>query len=318
MRYKLLGKSGLRVSQLALGTMTFGEEWGFGAPREECRRLYEAYRTAGGNFVDTADKYTDGSSEQIVGELIASERDQIVLATKYSLTANVDDPNGGGNHRKRLVQALDASLTRLGTDYLDLSWLHAWTPFVGLQIQYSLVERTVERDLLPMARALDLAVTAWGPLGSGLLSGKYTRGGDDAADGRLNLQGGIESAGEQKLAIAKMLHDVADDLQAPPATVAIAWLLHQQDVTIPIVGARRVDQLQQNLAAVDLQIPPVQLDRLDTSSRVDLGFPHDFLRGDMVRGLLHGNIAHLIDDHRGQYPFTAHVEHPSHELIEGG
>jgi aryl-alcohol dehydrogenase-like predicted oxidoreductase len=164
--------------------------------------------------------------------------------------------------------------------------LRGWTSFVGLQIQYSLVERTVERDLIPMARALDLAVIAWSPLGAGLLSGKYTRGGgEEAADGRLNLQGGIESAGERKLAIAETLHDVADELQAPPATVAIAWLLHQQEVTIPIVGARRLDQLQQNLAAVDLQIPLAQLDRLDTSSSVDLGFPHDLLRGDMVRSL---------------------------------
>ena len=184
--------------------------------------MYEAYRAAGGNFVDTADKYTGGASEQIVGQLIASEDDQIVLATKYSLTADPDDPNGGGTHRKRLVHALDASLKRLGTDYIDLYSQHAWdyltpteevmralddqlrtgkilyvgvsdtpawiisranaiaelrtwTPFVSLQIQYSLVERTVERDLIPMARSLDLAVTAWGPLGSGLLSGKYTR-----------------------------------------------------------------------------------------------------------------------------------------------
>jgi aryl-alcohol dehydrogenase-like predicted oxidoreductase len=351
MRYKLLGKSGLRVSQLALGAMTFGEDWGFGASREECHRLYEAYRTTGGNFIDTADNYTNGSSERIVGEMIASERDQIVLGTKYSLTANPDDPNGGGNHRKRLVQALEASLRRLGTDYLDLYWLHAWdyltpveevmrslddqvragkilyigisdtpawivsranaiaelrawTPFVALQIQYSLVDRTVERDLIPMARALDLAVIAWGPLGSGLLSGKYTRGGDTAADGRLSQQGGIESTSGRRRAIAELLHDVADELQAPPATVAIAWLLHQQDVTIPIVGARRLDQLKQNLAAVDFEIPRAQLDRLDAASRVDHGFPHDFLRSDMVRTVLHGNIAHLIDDHRGQYPFT--------------
>ncbi|MGH8902313.1 MAG: aldo/keto reductase [Egibacteraceae bacterium] len=352
MRYKLLGSSGLRVSQLALGTMTFGEEWGWGAPREECRRLYEAYRAVGGNFIDTADKYTNGASEQIVGELIAPERDQIVLATKYSLTSRPDDPNGGGNHRKHLVHALDASLTRLGTDYIDVYWLHAWdyltpveevmralddqvragkilyvgvsdtpawvvsranmlaelrgwTSFVGLQIQYNLVERTVERDLIPMARALDLAVTAWGPLGSGLLSGKYTRGGD-GAEGRLSLMGGVEGAGEQKLVVAETLHDVADELQAPPAAVAIAWLLHQPDVTIPIIGARRLDQLQQNLGAVDLTIPPKQLAQLDAASRVDLGFPHALLHDAAMRDVLHGNIAHLIDDHRGHYPFTAY------------
>jgi aryl-alcohol dehydrogenase-like predicted oxidoreductase len=352
MRYKLLGKSGVRVSQLALGAMTFGEDWGWGAPREECHRLYEAYRTAGGNFIDTADRYTNGSSERIVGELIATERDQIVLATKYSLNGRPDDPNAGGNHRKHLVQALDASLTRLGTNYIDLYWLHAWdyltpieevmralddqvragkilyigvsdtpawivsqantlaelrgwTPFVGLQIQYSLIERTVERDLIPMARALDLAVTAWGPLGSGLLSGKYTRG-SSTAEGRLSQSGGIQETSERGLRIVETLHEVADELQAPPATVAIAWLLHQPDVTIPIIGARRLDQLHQNLTAVDLVIPPKLLAQLDTASRVDLGFPHGFLQSDLICQAVHGNTAHLIDDHRGHYPFTTH------------
>lgn len=218
MRYKLLGNSGLRVSELCLGTMAFGEDWGWGASKEESGRIVDAFAEAGGNFIDTADAYTNGTSERYVGELISPERDRWVLATKYTLSRDPSDPNGAGNHRKSLVRALDASLGRLGTDYVDLLWVHiwdfvtpvkevmralddqvragkvlyvgisdtpawivaranalaeqqSWTPFVAFQGQYSLVERTVERDLLPMCEALDLALTAWSPLGSGVLTG---------------------------------------------------------------------------------------------------------------------------------------------------
>ena len=223
MRYKLFGRTGLRVSELCLGAMTFGEDWGWGAPKDECARILEAYAEAGGNFIDTANFYTDGSSERIVGELVAPERDRWVLATKYALNVRPDDPNAGGSHRKSLVQALDASLRRLRSDYVDIYWVHVWdaftpaeevvralddvvragkvlyvgisdtpawlvsqavtladlrgwTRFAGLQVPYSLVWRDVERDLLPMARALDLAVTTWAPLGGGLLTGRYGTG----------------------------------------------------------------------------------------------------------------------------------------------
>ena len=126
MRYKLLGRSGLRVSELALGTMTFGEAWGWGASKDECRRIFDAFVEAGGNFVDTACNYTDGESEEILGELVQADRERLVLATKYTLTARRDDPNAGGNHRKNLVQTLEGSLRRLRTDYVDLLWLHMW------------------------------------------------------------------------------------------------------------------------------------------------------------------------------------------------
>ncbi len=210
MRYKLLGKSGLRVSELCLGTMTFGEEWGWGASRDESSQVFDAFVEAGGNFIDTANGYTDGTSEKIVGEFIAKERERFVVATKYSfplhMNTNKGNPNGSGNHRKSMMQSLEGSLKRLNTDYVDLYWLHAWdfmtpieevmrafddmvrsgkvlyigisdapawivaqantlaqcygwTPFVALQVEYSLVERTPERDLLPMAKAFDLAVT---------------------------------------------------------------------------------------------------------------------------------------------------------------
>src|SRR5689334_3502547 len=219
MRYRLLGKSGLRVSEICLGTMTFGEDWGWGAGAEDARKIYDAFRKAGGNFIDTANVYTNGSSERFVGEFIKGHREAVVVATKYTNANPGTDPNAAGNQRKSMVQALEASLKRLGTDYIDLYWMHiwdqitpveevmrgfddlvrqgkilyagvsdapawwisqantiaelrGWTPFVGLQIEYSLLERTVERELLPMAAALGLGVTAWSPLAGGLLTGK--------------------------------------------------------------------------------------------------------------------------------------------------
>src|SRR4051794_23046567 len=219
MRYKLLGKSGLRVSELCLGTMTFGDDWGWGADRAESRRVFDAFADAGGNFVDTANNYTDGTSEQLVGEFTEHTRERFVLATKYTLTLDDTDPNAGGNHRKSLVRSLDQSLRRLRTDYVDLLWLHmydaftpieeavralddqvrlgkvlyvgisdspawvaaranaiaelrGWTPFVGLQLPYSLASRDPERELLPMAAELGLTVTAWGVLGAGVLTGR--------------------------------------------------------------------------------------------------------------------------------------------------
>ena len=224
MRYKILGKSGLRVSELCLGTMTFGEDWGAflrGASKEESKEIFDLFVEAGGNFIDTANNYQNGTSEKYVGELIASEREKFVLATKYTLTTNPNDPNASGSHRKNLLQSVNASLKRLNTAYIDMLWVHAWdymtpieelmrslddlirsgkvlyvgmsdapawvvaqantmselqgwSPFIGLQIMYSLMERTPERDLLPMARNLDIGVTAWSPLGGGVLSGKYS------------------------------------------------------------------------------------------------------------------------------------------------
>src|SRR6266478_5672185 len=228
MRYKLLGNSGLRVSELCLGTMTFGEDWGWGASPEESRKVYDTFLEAGGNFIDTANVYTNGTSEQLLGEFMAGHRDRVVLATKYTNAAPGNDPNAAGNHRKNMMQSVESSLKRLRTDYIDLYWLHiwdqitpieevmrgfddlvrqgkilyagvsdmpawtvarantlaelrGWTSFVGLQIEYSLVERTVERELIPMSKALSLGVLAWSPLAKGVLSGKYH--GEGKADG---------------------------------------------------------------------------------------------------------------------------------------
>ncbi len=338
MRYKLMGRSGLRVSELCLGTMTFGEEWGWGSSREASKEVFEAFAEAGGNFIDTANHYTGGTSERYLGEFVAADRDHFVLATKYTLNGLPEDPNAGGNHRKSMVRAVEASLERLGTDHIDLYWVHAWdfvtpvdelmralddlvragkvlyvgvsdapawavarantladlrgwTPFVGLQIQYSLVERTPERDLLPMARELDIAVTPWGILGSGVLTGKYSSedarsGGDDTRFANSEW-GGAYLTG-RNLAIAAEVGEVAGELGCTPSQVSVAWLLSRPGVVVPILGARTLSQLRDNLGALEVLLGPEQRKRLDGISHVDLGFPHDFLGMPMIQQMIHG------------------------------
>lgn len=342
LRYKLLGRSGLRVSELALGTMTFGDDWGWGAPPDEARRQYERFRAAGGNFVDTANNYTNGSAERLVGQLIAPERGSIVLATKYTIAWRPGDPNAAGNHRKNLVQSVEASLRRLGTDYLDLLWLHAWddtvppaevmralddlvragkvlhvgvsdtpawvvsqantlaelrgwSPFVALQIEYSLLQRTVERELTPMARAFHLPVCAWGALGGGVLTGKHTRGGTPDAKRDTTAR---RSA--RNLAIARAVDAVADALGTSSTRVALAWLRQQPGAVIPIVGARTAEQLDDALGAAELSLPADALATLDAASAVELGFPHQFLQQPYVRKLVGGDTVDrlALDPHR--------------------
>ena len=316
MRYTLLGQSGLRVSELALGTMTFGTDWGWGASESESAKQFELFAEAGGTLIDTANRYTNGSAETILGDLLAADRDHFVVGTKYSLNTRDGDLNAGGNHRKNLVQALEASLRRLRTDHVDVLWLHAWdyltppvevmralddqvrlgkvlylgvsdTPawvvaqlqtlaaargwstFAGLQIEYSLVQREVERELIPMARGLGLGVLAWGPLGAGVLSGKYASG-SPAGERRL------QDADPARLAIARTVADVARELGLRDSVVALAWLRAQGGV-IPILGARTAQQLSDNLACLDTELPAAALARLDQASHVARGFPHDFL-----------------------------------------
>lgn len=343
MRYKLFGRSGLRVSELALGTMTFGEDWGWGASKDASRAVFDAYANAGGNFIDTANRYTEGTSEKYVGEFIHADREHFVLATKYTLKMRQGDPNFGGNHRKNMMQAVHASLKRLNTDYIDLYWLHAWdfttpveevlrglddlvrqgkvlyvgisdTPawvvaqantladwrgwsrFVGLQIRYSLADRTAERDLLPMARALDMAVTPWSVLGAGALTGKYNA--DPKAEGRAARWGVVE----RDLKIATEISAVAQELGATNSQVAIAWVLAQQSPhhapLIPLLGARKVEQLTDNLGALNVKFSPEQLQRLDTATKIELGFPHEFLRSENVQDLVFGGTAGWLDNHR--------------------
>jgi aryl-alcohol dehydrogenase-like predicted oxidoreductase len=355
MRYRLFGRSGLRVSELALGTMTFGTDWGWGADRDECRRMFDAYAEAGGNFVDTASNYTDGSSERIVGGLVAADRDHWVLATKYTLTGRPDDPNAGGNHRKNLVRTLEASLGRLGTDHVDLLWVHmwdgmtpveevvralddlvgagkvlyvgvsdtpawvvarsvtlaelrGWAPFTGLQVPWSLADRAVEREHLPMAAALDLAVTPWGLLEGGELTGKYRSTAQPAGGAVLDPAAGSgeptrsrpEDVSQRVNDLAGEVVAVADELGRPAAQVAINWV-RQQDFgcpVVPIVGARHAAQLRANLGCLDFELEPALLARLEAASGFRLGFPRSFLESDHVRGLVFGETFHRISDHR--------------------
>ncbi len=344
MRYKLLGHSGLRVSELALGTMTLGEDWGWGASKEESKKVFDAYAEAGGNFIDTANRYTNGTSEKFVGEFVAGDREHFVVTTKYTLQMREGDPNLSGNHRKNMMQSVHASLKRLNTDYLDLLWVHAWdfttpveevmrglddlvrqgkvlyvgvsdtpawivaqantladlrgwTRFVGLQIRYSLADRAAERDLLPMARALDIAVTPWSVLGAGVLTGKYNEGKE--TEGRAARW---DSIPERNLAIAREVQSVATEIGCSPSQAAIAWVLAQQQPhsapIVPLIGARKVEQLQENLGALDVTLSPEHLARLDAASAIDLGFPHDFLAGSEIRDIVFGGTYSQIDNHR--------------------
>jgi aryl-alcohol dehydrogenase-like predicted oxidoreductase len=347
MRYKLFGGSGLRVSELCLGTMAFGEDWGWGASKQECSRILQTFAEAGGNFIDTADVYTNGNSERFLGELLGSDRGRFVLATKYTCARDPGDPNAAGNHRKNLVAALDASLERLGTDYVDVLYVHiwdfltpvgevmralddqvragkvlylgisdtpawlvaqantlaeqrGWTPFSAVQLQYSLVERTIEREYLPMAGALDLAITAWSPLGMGVLTGKYANGAAAGADGRLARPdvGGGRILSQRNHRIAETVSVIAAELAATPAQVALAWLLCRPGIVLPIVGARKETQVRENLAAVGLRLDPEHLARLETASRIDLGFPHEFIAGARDTSFVLGDTLGQLDNHR--------------------
>src|SRR5580693_2074421 len=311
MRYRLLGNSGLRVSEAALGTMTFGDDWGWGTAKDEARKVYDAFREAGGNFIDTANIYTNGTSESFLGEFMEGHRQSVVLATKYSNAVPGTDPNAAGNQRKNMMQSVEASLKRLQTDYIDLYWVHlwdqitpveevmrglddlvrqgkalyvgisdapawwiaqantvaelrGWTQFTGLQIEYSLIERTVEHELIPMAKALNLGVLAWSPLASGVLSGKY-HGEGKAAGGRMSNEGMKEFLPEEQRTarIISAVKSVSEQVGRSMAQVALAWLRHQTVPVIPIIGARKVSQLQDNLASLDLELSAEQLKSLD-------------------------------------------------------
>src|SRR6202040_2082801 len=336
MKYRLFGKSGLRVSEAALGTMTFGQERGWGAPKDESRKVYDAFREAGGNFIDTANIYTDGTSESFLGEFMQGHRDSIVLATKYSLAVPGNDPHAAGNHRKNMMQAVEASLKRLQTDYIDLYWVHiwdgitpveevmrglddlvrqgkvlhvgisdapawwvaqantlaelrGWTKVVGLQIEYSLIERAVERELIPMSKALNLGVLAWSPLAKGVLSGKY-HGEGKADGGRMSNEGMKEFLPEEQYAtrIISAGKAVSEQVGRSMAQVALAWLRHQTVPVIPIIGARKVSQLEDNLASLDLDLSAEQLKSLDGASRIEPGFPQSIYDREMVRANRYG------------------------------
>jgi aryl-alcohol dehydrogenase-like predicted oxidoreductase len=340
MRYKLLGSSGLRVSEICMGTMSFGDVWGFGADEHESHRILDTYARAGGNFIDTANKYHEGESESIVGRFVAPERERWIVASKYTLAMRDGDPNAAGNSRKNMRQSVEASLRRLATDYLDVLWVHAWdyttaveevmrglddlvragkvnyvalsdapawiaaqantlaaqrgwSAFSALQCEYSLLERSAERELLPVADAFGLSVTAWAPLGGGVLTGKYTRGSSGTPEDSRRAALNQMRLTERNLHIAAEVDRVADELGVSSAQVAITWLRSRGSNIIPIVGARRRAQLEDVLGSLELQLPNEHLEQLDEVSRIDLGFPYTLLRGpqgQMVYGDLEPSI----------------------------
>ena len=340
--YRLLGRSGLRVSPMALGTMTFGADWGWGADEAEARRIFDAYVERGGNFVDTANNYTNGSAETLLGRFAQGRRDRLVIASKYTLATVPGDPNNAGNHRKSMLRSVEDSLRRLGTDYLDVLYLHAWddttgvdevmrgfddlvrsgkvlyagisdtpawqiarmqtladlrgwSPLVALQIEYSLLERTVEHELVPMAAELGLGVLPWSPLGGGVLTGKYGRA-DLAqqveAGVSASRKGVIASSGhmtERALDIADAVGQVAQQMGATPSQVAIAWTLAQPAVTAPVMGARTVEQAQDNLKALALTLSEEHLALLDQASAPAPIFPERFIGMPMPQRLIFGD-----------------------------
>ncbi|MGX1808489.1 aldo/keto reductase [Nocardia sp. NPDC055321] len=302
MRYRLFGRTGLRVSELVLGTMALREE-------SETRRVLEVFAEAGGNFLDTASAY--GTSEEVLGATI-TDRDRFVIGSKYTLTRDARDPNAGGNHRKNLVASLEQSLRRLRTDYLDVYWVHVWdqrtpiqetlralddmvragkilhigisdapawvvaqantiaelrgwTEFAGLQVPYNLLQRDAERELLPMAEAFGLSVTAWAPLAQGRLTGVAGNRSDPST-----LTG-------HDLATATAVTEVAADLGVPPAHVALAWTRHHSRAVLPIVGVSTAKQLAENLSATALTLSPEAVRTLEAAAPFELGFPGDFV-----------------------------------------
>ncbi len=336
MRYRLLGTSGLRVSEVFLGAMTFGEESGPGASLQECRRMLEAYAEAGGNVIDTAINYRNGESESFVGELLEGRRDRFVVATKYTVSRDRTDPNASGNHRKNLMLSLETSLRRLRTDYIDLYWVHiwdrntpieetmralddvvragkilyigisdapawivsrantlaewrGWSPFVGLQVPYHLLKRDIERELLPMAEAYGMSVATWGPLADGVLSGKFTRPG--SAEGRTRVS--PDTISERDHAVVRVVQEVADQLGATPSQVAIAWIRNRSRAIHPIIGARRLDQLLENLGALNVELPTELIACLDAATNFDKGFPANFIDG--TSPWIYGDMGQLVD-----------------------
>lgn len=369
MKYKLLGNTGLRVSELCLGAGTFGTNWGpIGSDEQESKRIFDAFVQAGGNFLDTSNRYQEGQSEEIVGKLIASDRDHFVVGSKYSLfdkVANLDDPNGSGSHRKNLRRSLEGSLKRLKTDYIDLLYVHIWDPltpieeimrglddavragkilyigvsnlpawiiargntlaelrgwtqFVANEVEYSVVERSAEKEQIPMSRALDLGVTCWSPLSGGMVTGKYNAGKLDPSQPH-RLKDNLEPAKkhywlkvlERNRNIMEQVVAIAKKIERPPVQVSLNWLRQKPGVTIPIFSARTLAQTKEDLASVDWNLTPEQMAELDRvtepalSPIVKWGYPNDFLAFGSpaiptfpVKLMEYGNVGKNIENHR--------------------
>jgi aryl-alcohol dehydrogenase-like predicted oxidoreductase len=346
--YYTLGRSGLRVSRLALGTMTFGDDWGWGAAEDTSRAMFDRYLDAGGNFIDTADLYTEGTSETLLGKFIeeTGTRDRVVLTTKFSYNAQPGNPNAGGNGRKNILRAVEGSLRRLRTDYIDLYLLHTWDrvtpaeevlrtlddlvragkiryaglsdvpawyaariqtlaqahhlqPLVNLQLQYSLAERNIEREYAPLAQELGYGITAWSPLGMGLLSGKYRpsqAGSDGTGDGRMQALKGsglvslLDKFTPRNWAIVSAVERVAREHGLSMAQTAIQWAARRPAIGSVILGARTLEQFDDNLAALDKPLPDEALRELDEASALPQQFPYSFF-DQAQQERIHGGVA---------------------------
>jgi aryl-alcohol dehydrogenase-like predicted oxidoreductase len=327
MKQKILGTTGLRVSELSLGTMTFGEDFGWGSSVEESRKVFHTFLDHGGNFLDTADFYTNGSSETIIGNFSQGIRDQLVITSKYTFNTDTQNSNAGGNQRKNMMRAVEQSLRRLKTDYIDLYMVHIWdrltpideimrglddlvssgkilhagmsdapawwiakaneyaahhgrTKFSTLQMEYNLIERGIEREILPLAKHDQLAIMAWSPLASGLLSGKYRQLKDKGkskrgliADARLN---------EQNINIINTVNDLAEELKTSPAALSLKWVMMQYPQLFPVVGARTAEQLVDNLSSLDISLTKKHMQILNDVSKISLGFPYDIIMDEKI------------------------------------
>lgn len=345
--YRLLGNSGLRVSPMCLGTMTFGEDWGWGADFDTSQQIFNTYSDRGGNFIDTANQYTNGTSEKYLGKLLEGKRDNFVLATKYSLNTDPKNPNAGGNHRRSMVRAVEDSLKRLNTDYIDLYWLHAWdyrnsieevlralddlvrqgkilhiglsdtpswivsegqaiarlrgwTPISAIQIHYNLVERTSEADMIPMAQHHNITPLAWSPLAGGVLAGKYSKedlkedsNNDGNGSGRKQMSQSMGQLNERSIEIGEQVKQIAQEIGRSPSQVSLNWLLQQPGGTIPIVGARKLSHVEDNLQAVDFTLTPEQIERLNKASSFDPPFPHNFVTPQLINSVVDGGEAEI-------------------------
>ncbi len=376
MKYKLLGRSGLRVSELCLGCATFGTNWGpIGSDLKESARIFDAFTEAGGNFVDTSNRYQESQSEEFLGEFIKKDRHRIVIGTKYSLFDGMvkgDDPNGHGNHRKNLIRSVEQSLKRLQTEYIDVLWLHiydyttpideilralddlvrqgkihyagasnfpawwiarantmadfqGWTPFIATQVEYSIVERSLEPEFLPMCKELDIALVCWSPTGGGVTTGKYNRGTLDANQPhRLSVEVDPSKGhfwnkmAVRNLAIMEDVIKIADEIGRPPVQVSLRWLMQQKVVTIPIFSARTLEQAKEDLGAADFVLTDDQMARLSQVSKAAITsimpeagpYPYPMLEyGSPAlpefysRGLLYGQMEKKIENHRRAYPY---------------
>ena len=345
MRYKVFGHTGLKVSEVCLGTMTFGEAWGFGASKEECHKVFNHFVEAGGNFIDTADQYSDGVAEQYLADFIGSERERFVLATKYTSAMSTEHPGASGNSRKHMMEAVHASLRRLRTDYIDVLWVHAWdgitpvaeimrglddlvsagkvnyigfsnvpawvvaqsnmmaelrgwTRFAAMQLKYNLLVRDIEAEHLPLARQQDMAICPWSPLANGILSGKYQReNASDVPDSeRAKLLAGRISP--EAFAVVDALQQIADETRASHAQVALAWLRSRDPRIIPLLGARTVTQLADNLGCLQVVLSDEQIQRLDQASAWQPPYPQNYLQSADQQYRAFGGFADRIDVHR--------------------